>query len=185
MDTNCFWFQTELRVTGGSVPVHDDRLNSVAFLDPSSQVQPMDMSNLPKNTAKDVAKDIAKDIDQVAVVVDWLDACRRHELGPLLDLYASDASLECDCDGANTYAGRAALESYWRPRLEAFSPNAFGLEEITPSADGVKLDYLNCEGKPVRIVFTFDASGRILHTSCGRFAPATARDGVGVPHRAW
>ncbi|MBR1213101.1 nuclear transport factor 2 family protein [Bradyrhizobium sp. JYMT SZCCT0180] len=143
------------------------------------------MSNLPKNTAKDVAKDIVKDIDQVAVVVDWLDACRRHELGPLLDLYASDASLECDCDGANTYAGRAALESYWRPRLEAFSPNAFGLEEITPSADGVMLDYLNCEGMLVRIAFTFDASGKILHTRCGRFAPAAALDGVGVPHRAW
>src|SRR6188474_544172 len=122
----------------------------------------MDMSDQPKeiakDAAKDAAKDIANDIDQVAVVVDWLDACRRHELGSLLDLYASEASLECDCDGRNNYAGRAALESYWRPRLEAFSPNAFGLEEITPSADGVMLDYLNCDGKPVRIVFTFDAS---------------------------
>ncbi|WP_249144900.1 MULTISPECIES: nuclear transport factor 2 family protein [unclassified Bradyrhizobium] len=149
----------------------------------------MDMSNLPKDiakdTAKDTAKDIANDIDQVAVVVDWLDACRRQELGPLLDLYASEASLECDCDGANIYAGRAALESYWRPRLQAFSPNAFGLEEITPAADGVMLDYLNSEGKPVRIVFTFDASGKILQTRCAPFAPATARDGAGARDRAW
>lgn len=149
----------------------------------------MDMSNLPKNTAKEIAKDnakdIANDIDQVAVVVDWLDACRRHELGPLLDLYASEARLECGCNGGNTYAGRAALESYWRPRLEAFSPNAFGLEEITPSADGVMLDYLNSEGRPVRIVFTFDAAGKILQTRCAPFAPATAPDVAGVPDRAW
>jgi hypothetical protein len=127
----------------------------------------MDVSNL------------RKDVDQVAVVVDWLDACRRHDLGPLLDLYAPDASLECECDGGNTYAGRAALEAYWWPRLEAFSPNAFGLEEIAPSADGVVLDYLNFEGKPIRIVFTFDAAGKILQTCC---APAPAV--VGAQDRA-
>lgn len=124
----------------------------------------MDVSNLPK------------DVDQVAVVVDWLDACRRHDLGPLLNLYASDASLECECDGRNTYAGRAALEAYWQPRLAAFSPDAFGLEEIAPSYDGVVLDYLNSEGKPVRIVFTFDRDGKIFRTRCGPFAPATAPD---------
>ena len=135
----------------------------------------MDMSDQPKeiakDAAKDAAKDIANDIDQVAVVVDWLDACRRHDLGPLLDLYAPDASVECDCDGGNTYAGRVALEAYWRPRLEAFSPNAFGLQEIAPAADGVVLDYLNAEGKPVRIIFTFDADGKISQTRCGPFAP--------------
>jgi hypothetical protein len=133
------------------------------------QVPPMDMSNLPK------------DVDQVAVVVDWLDACRRHDLGPLLDLYASDARLECECEGANTYAGRAALEAYWRPRLEAFSPDAFRLQEIAPSADGVVLDYLNFEGKLVRIVFTFDLTGKILQNRCGlsfRVAPqCTAANG--------
>jgi hypothetical protein len=132
----------------------------------------MDMSNLPK------------DVDQVAVVVDWLDACRRHDLGPLLDLYASDASLECECDGGNTHTGRAALETYWRPRLVALSPEAFALEEITPSADRVVLDYLNFEGKPVRIVFTFDAAGKILQTRCGRPAPATVPDVAGAQDRA-
>lgn len=128
----------------------------------------MNISTLPKNAEKAVQKNV----DQVAVVVDWLDACRRHDLGPLLDLYASDASLECDCDGRNTYAGREALEAYWRPRLEAFSPDAFGLQEIAPAADGVVLDYLNAEGKPVRIIFTFDADGKISQTRCGPVAPA-------------
>ena len=110
------------------------------------------------------------DFDPVALVVDWLDACRRHDVGPLLDLYASDASLECECDGGNSYGGRAALEAYWRPRLKAFSPDAFGLEEIAPSSDGVVLDYLNFEGKPIRIVFTFDTDGKITQTRCAPFA---------------
>jgi SnoaL-like protein len=123
----------------------------------------MDIVNLPN------------DVDQVAVVVDWLDACRQRDLGPLLDLYAPDASLECECDGGNSYAGRAALETYWRPRLEAFAPDAFGLQEIVPSADGVVLDYLNFEGKPVRIAFTFDASGKILQTRCEPLAPDAVR----------
>ena len=114
----------------------------------------MEMLNLPK------------EFDQVAVVVDWLDACRRHDLDLLLDLYASDASLECECEGGNSYVGRPALEAYWRLRLKAFSPGAFGLEEIAPLSDGVVLDYLDFEGKPVRIVFTFDASGKILQTRC-------------------
>ena len=118
---------------------------------------------------------LPKDVDQVAVVVDWLDACRRHDLGPLLDLYASDASLECRCHGGNIHAGRAALEAYWRPRLEAFSPNAFGLEEILPSVEGVVLDYLDSEGAPVRIAFTFDAAGKILQARCGPLAPDAVR----------
>lgn len=141
-------------------------------------------SNLPKDTVKDIVKDIVNDVDQVAVVVDWLDACRRHQLGPLLDLYASEARLECECDDGNTCAGRAALESYWRPRLEALLPNAFGLEEITPRADGVVLDYLNFEGKPVRIAFTFDEAGKIVQTRCVPFASAAALDVGGRRDRA-
>ena len=56
--------------------------------------------------------------------------------------------------------GRAELEAYWRPRLDALAPTAFGLEEITPTADGVVLDYLGHEGKPVRIAFTFTPTAR-------------------------
>ena len=143
----------------------------------------MDVSNLPKEADKEADEEADKDVDQVAVVVDWLDACRQHDLGPLLDLYASGASLECQCDGGNSYAVRAALEAYWRPRLEAFSPDAFGLQEIAPSADGVVLDYLNFEGKPVRIVFSFDAAGKILQTRCGPLAPASASEAVRVCDR--
>ena len=115
------------------------------------------------------------DFDQIAIVVDWLDACRERDLTGLIDLYADDASLECACEGTALIHGRTALEAYWRPRLEAFVPTAFGLEEITPFADGVVLDYSSFEGKPVRISFTFSPVGKIQHTTCGPVSPVPAR----------
>ena len=52
-----------------------------------------------------------EDFDQIAIVVDWLDACRKRDLPALLDLYAEDASLECACDGIAAF--RASLR--WKP----------------------------------------------------------------------
>ena len=121
---------------------------------------------------------MSKDFDQVAVVIDWLDACRQRDLGSLLDLYAQDASLRCECGGQKICRGRMQLEEYWRPRLDAIWPGAFGLEEIMPAADGVALDYLSHEGKPVQIVFSFDRTGKILQTCCGPFVPVLPPDGV-------
>ena len=123
------------------------------------------------------------DFDQVAIVVDWLDACRKHDIDALLELYSQDAKAVCGCDAAEVSEGRAALEKYWRSRLDALSPDAFGLEEIAPSADGVVLDYLSYEGKPVRMVFTFDTAGKILQTHCAPLAAASAQDIVGLQHR--
>ena len=114
---------------------------------------------------------LAEDFDPIAIAVDWLDACRTRDLDALLDLYAQQARLECQCDGLKVHVGRAELESYWRPRLGDFSPLAFGLEEIALDADGVVLDYQSYEGKPVRIRFTFDPNGRIMQTRCGKLQP--------------
>lgn len=101
------------------------------------------------------------------MVVDWLDACRSRDLGALLDLYAEDARIECNCNSVKVHRGRAELDAYWRPRLHGQAPTAFGLEEITPEADGVVLDYRSYEGKPVRIHFSFDQFGKIMQTRCG------------------
>ena len=46
--------------------------------------------------------DLAEDFDQVALVVDWLDACRNRDLAALLDLYADDAMFECGCGEVET-----------------------------------------------------------------------------------
>lgn len=115
------------------------------------------------------------DFDAVALVVDWLDACRSRDIAALLDLYARDATLECRCGGLSVNAGRAELEAYWRPRLDKVAPTAFGLEEITPTADGVLLDYLDNRGGPVRIAFSFTADGKIRRSDC-----LPAPDGIGA-----
>jgi hypothetical protein len=108
---------------------------------------------------------LAERFDKMALVVDWLDACRNQDIEGLLACYADTARLECACEATDA-CGRAGLAAYWKPRLTGFVPKAFGLKEITPHADGVLLDYLNFEGKPVRIVFSFDTSGRISHMRC-------------------
>jgi hypothetical protein len=115
---------------------------------------------------EDVAA-LSEDIDQIAIVVDWLDACRARDLDALAEVYASDARLECECSGAIVCEGRAALRDYWAPRLDALAPTAFGLEEITPTADGVTLDYRSFEGKPVRVFFAFATDGKIQRMRCG------------------
>ncbi|NOJ48944.1 nuclear transport factor 2 family protein [Bradyrhizobium sp. WSM 1744] len=102
----------------------------------------------------------------MALVVDWLDACRNRDLATLLDLYADNATLECRCGEPKISEGRAGLESYWRQRLDAPAPTAFGLEEIMPTTEGVVLDYLSHEGKPVRIAFSFTRAGKIQATQC-------------------
>jgi len=128
--------------------------------------------------------ELADDFDQLALVVDWLDACRNRELATLLDLYADDATLECRCGGVKVSKGRAALETYWRPRLEALVSNAFELEEITPTMEGIVLDYLSHEGKPVRILFTFSRDARIQRTACAPAAQQSHQAAAGVVDQA-
>lgn len=105
------------------------------------------------------------DFDNMAVVVDWLDACRNENLELLLDCYADDAGLDCRCEGIHL-TGRSGLAAYWKPRLKGFSAAAFGLEEITPVGEGVMLEYLDHEARPVNVVFTFNSSGKISQMRC-------------------
>jgi ketosteroid isomerase-like protein len=128
--------------------------------------------------------DVADDFDQIALVVDWLDACRNRDLTALLDLYADDATLECRCGGVKVSEGRTELESYWRPRLDALAPTAFGLEEITPTTEGVVLDYLSHDGEPARIAFTFSRDAKILRTACAPAGQALRREVAGVADEA-
>jgi hypothetical protein len=107
--------------------------------------------------------------DPIATVVDWLDACRSRNLDALLELYAEGATIECECECPGVWRGRRELADYWRPRLAAFSPSAFGIDEISIDSGGVALEYGSHEGKPVRIFFRFGAEGKIAWTACGPF----------------
>lgn len=106
-----------------------------------------------------------QDFDKMALVVDWLDACRHQKLEAVLGLYDTHASLECRCDGI-VISGRAALTAYWRSKLAHAGPGAFALDEITPLDDRVLLDGSDVSGRHVRIAFTFDTRGKITYMSC-------------------
>lgn len=106
------------------------------------------------------------DFDQMGVVVDWFDACRKGDLESLLQLYADDASLECRCDGTRLWRGRSELEAYWRPRLEVFVSSGLALEEINPAPHGVALEYSIAGSLRIRALFGFGADGKISRIAC-------------------
>ena len=106
------------------------------------------------------------DFDQMGIVVDWFDACRKGDLEGLLSLYADDASLECQCDGERHYRGRHELGAYWGPRLGTFVSAGFGLEDINPAAGGVALEYSIAGSLRIRASFSFRDDGKISRTTC-------------------
>ncbi|MHB0771911.1 nuclear transport factor 2 family protein [Bradyrhizobium sp. 5.13L] len=106
------------------------------------------------------------DFDQMGIVVDWVDACRKGDLPALLALYADDAQLECTCSGMQRYRGRSEIEAYWQPRLGAFSSAGFGLEDIHPAPPGVDLEYSVAGDLRFRASFRFNPEGKIRSTVC-------------------
>src|SRR4249919_3836156 len=83
--------------------------------------------------------------DPLAVVADWLDACRWRELDELLNLYDERATLECDCEHVRL-TGRKWIAAYWAPKLESKSVLAFCLNDMALTADGVQVGCQDHEG---------------------------------------
>jgi hypothetical protein len=109
-----------------------------------------------------------RDFDPMAVVVDWLDACRARRLDDLLNLYDERASLRCACEGV--FQGRDDVARYWSTRLDRSVMQAFSLNDLAIGNDGHKpsivLDYMAYDGKPVCIRFKFTEAGKIAETDC-------------------
>ena len=108
---------------------------------------------------------IQGEFDPLAVVIDWLDACRSGGLVVLLDLYDDLAILECDCERVSL-TGRHAIAAYWALKLETKQLAAFTLDNMALTDEGVRIDYQSYEDKLARIHFRFGPSGKILHTRC-------------------
>ena len=106
--------------------------------------------------------------DPMAVAVDWLDAYRAARLDTMLSLYDDAASLECGCGGQKILVGKAALREYWRQRFAECT--SIELEDLQPEGDDVALAYTAGDGH-VRVVFSFNASGKIAQSRGG---PAAA-----------
>ena len=70
------------------------------------------------------------DFDPLAVVTDWLDACRWGELDALLNLYDERATLECDCEHVSLMTRRKWIAAYWTPKIESKVVLAFSLNNM-------------------------------------------------------
>lgn len=105
-----------------------------------------------------------RNFDEIAIVVEWVDACKRRDLKSLLDLYDDTAVVEC-CEGGS-FEGRAEMARYWRPRLARAGTKAFEIDALFPEQDGVSLDYRGYDGKPMRTIFRFNNVGKIQMTAC-------------------
>jgi len=106
------------------------------------------------------------DFDPLAVIVDWLDACRAGDLDAVLEFYDERATLECDCEGV-MLTGRASLSAYWAGKLRNELPTAYTLDDLTVTTNGIWVDYRNNKGRPVRAHFHFNETGKLLRTRCG------------------
>jgi FixJ family two-component response regulator len=109
------------------------------------------------------------DFDHSGTVIDWLNACRSGQLDALVNLHDVQATLRCDCDGVDL-AGRNSLAIYWKSKFQSKAASAFTLNDMILTGDEIQLDCQSCKGKPVRVHFRFNTSGKILHT---RFVPLT------------
>ena len=101
--------------------------------------------------------------DPMAAAVDWLDAYRASALS-IVDMYAIDASLECDCGGRKVLFGRSAITEYWRRRF--VGEPAGELENLQPDGDDVVVSYSVPDGI-VQAVLQFDGNGKLKRSRCG------------------
>ena len=110
--------------------------------------------------------------DEMAVVVDWIDAFKNRHLDALLDLYEDTATIEC-CEGG-VFQGRPAVEQYWEPKLSRSRSGSLEIHALFPERDGVSLDYRGYDEKPVRTFFLFSETGKIRMTACEPIEAAAA-----------
>jgi len=80
----------------------------------------------------------------LAVAKHWVAAYRWGKLDVLLSLYDEHATTECHCE-------RISLP--------------FRVNNVALTADGVRLNYQDYEGKSIRMDLRFGPSGKIVHTT--------------------
>ena len=73
--------------------------------------------------------------DPLAVVADWLDACRWRELDALLNLYDERATLECDCEHIRLTGANGLRPTGLRGPTAPGRPRPRCLEEVRGRPD--------------------------------------------------
>jgi hypothetical protein len=102
-------------------------------------------------------------VDLMGIAIDWLDAYRAGDLF-IVDCYARNASLQCDCQGGKEMRGTEAIGVYWHQRLVEKPAG----ELIDLQLDG--RDIVLCfrvPGEIVQATLTFDPDGSLRRSRCG------------------
>ncbi|WP_223970395.1 nuclear transport factor 2 family protein [Bradyrhizobium sp. RD5-C2] len=102
--------------------------------------------------------------DPMATAVDWLDAYRAGDVETILDMFADDAVICCDCGGTKVLMGRKALHAYWVDRLRR--DPAFEMDDLQPSSNEIRISCFTGSGL-VNAVLTLSGVGQIRKLSCG------------------
>jgi len=101
--------------------------------------------------------------DPMAAAIDWLDAYRAASVS-IVDMYAPDGALECDCGGPKALHGRAAIAEYWRRRFVEMP--AGELTDLQIDNDAIVVSYL-VRDETMRAMLQFDGDGKIRRSRCG------------------
>ena len=100
--------------------------------------------------------------DPMAAAIDWLDAYRAADLS-IVDLYAADAALACNCDGDTLLTGKAAFIEHWRQR---FAQRPAGALERLRMKDGMVVVSYAVPGGIVHERLKFNDAGLIFRSQC-------------------
>jgi hypothetical protein len=117
----------------------------------------------------DNRKPVGFRIDPLIQVRRWMTMAKAGDLTGLVGMYSEDATLECGCTSQAAYVGSGAIWEYWAPKLQSAVPLAFSLVKATRDDPRVVVEYLGYEAKPITMILTFDATGKIARSEC---APA-------------
>jgi len=101
-------------------------------------------------------------VDLMGIAIEWLDCYQASDLF-IVDLYADDASLLCDCDGVQELRGRAAIEAYWRQRF--VETPADEITNLNLFDGGIIVSY-RVPGGVVNAILFFDGKGKIRRSRC-------------------
>ncbi|WP_342739501.1 nuclear transport factor 2 family protein [Bradyrhizobium sp. B117] len=101
--------------------------------------------------------------DPMAAAVDWLDAYRAGDIEAIMEMYAEDAVVFCDCAGV-VITGREGLRAYWAARLQEY--RAADLDDLQPSPGGAMITYIT-EKNIVKVALAFNDVGKIKTLNCG------------------
>lgn len=108
-----------------------------------------------------------KSFDPMAAALDWFDTYRARDIS-IIDLYASDAALECNCKSRNMIIGRTELHRYWRNRFDENPAGA--LAELNTDGDWIVVSY-STPDFVVRASLKFNDQGKIIQHRCGPLNP--------------